>query len=81
MRKELVVFVPTMERNEEASVSSVTKDRKFIILTSPTGQKTSLLLSDLRLALDELDSFYSVPQDTNDLITEVIPTMEVEYGE
>lgn len=80
MRKELLVFVDTMERGEEISVSSVTKDRSYVIISTPTG-KVSASKDQLRKALDELDSFYSSEDSSSVPVVEQSSFMEVSYGD
>ena len=79
MRKELIVFVNTIEKNEEFSVSSVASNRNFVILTSPTGGKFTANAAELIEALNELESFKQ-----NGNVAETIDTSQyhdIEYGE
>lgn len=84
MRKELIVFVNTLEKGEEVSVSSVASNRKFVILTSPTGQKFTASVEELSQALIELNSFNSgdtVTKGNSEEVQAVSEFLDVEYGE
>lgn len=56
MRKELLVFVETIEAGEEISVASVSTDRSFVILSSAGGKFTANL-KELKAALEEIEKF------------------------
>ena len=77
MRKELIVYVQTMERGEEFSVSSVATDRSFVRI-SAAGGKFTASVKELREALKSLEDF-----DTEHNVVEIPATptqFEVEYG-
>lgn len=56
MRKELTVYVNMIEKGEEFSISSVTKDRNYIIINSG-GAKFTANVEDLQNALKALKEF------------------------
>lgn len=56
MRKELTVYVNMIEKGEEFSISSVTKNREFIIINSG-GNKFTANVKDLQEALNALEEF------------------------
>lgn len=56
MRKELTVYVNTIEKGEEFSISSVTQDRNYIIINSG-GAKFTANVEDLENALKALKAF------------------------
>lgn len=56
MRKELTVYVNTIEMGEEFSISSVTQDRNYIIINSG-GAKFTANVEDLQKALTALKEF------------------------
>lgn len=87
MRKELIIFVNTLEKGEEISVSSVAVNRKFVILTTATGHKFTASSSELLEALAELNSFNQGEAISNNVLAIVpndpqIPLFEdIEYGD
>ena len=80
MRKELLLYVPSMEQGEEASVISVANNRKYCLITSPQGQKFSVSLAELKEALESIQKFNSENHNTE--VQEEVKAMEmtVEYG-
>lgn len=79
MKKELTVYVETMESGEDFSISSVTKRREFIVITTPTGIKFTANVEDLLLALTELKKFNEGNKSQDDKIVE--HDITIEYGE
>lgn len=80
MRKELLVYVTTAEPNEEISVTSVSKKRDYVLLTTAFGKITANreeLISALK-AIEDFDIEY------NSEVLPEIPTLdlnEVSYGD
>ena len=57
MRKELLVYVPTIEKGEEISVTAVSSNRSYVLINTPNGKVTANreeLLSSL-LSIEEFD--------------------------
>lgn len=81
MRKELLVYVSSMEQGEEASVISVANNRKYCLITTPTGQKFSVSLSELKQALESIEQFNSENHSKAEVQVEAQGMeMSVEYG-
>lgn len=59
MRKELLVFVPTMEAGEEISLASIKDDRNFVVFSGANGKFTANL-KELKAALDAIEEFNKV---------------------
>ena len=81
MRKELHVFVSTVERGEEISVSSVTTSRDFVLISTPFG-KVSANKEDLLSALKAISEF-DAEFNSNEILSQgdKQPSfLEVEYG-
>lgn len=77
MRKELIVYVATMERGNEFSVASVASDRNFVVINNGNGKFTASV-KELRaalLALEDFDTEHNVEQ-----IPAIPVQFEVEYG-
>jgi len=56
MRKELTVYVSTIEKGEEFSIMSVKQDRNFVIINSGSGKFTANV-QELEEALKALKEF------------------------
>jgi hypothetical protein len=79
MRKELLVFVPTIEAGEEISVASIKDDRNYVILSGASGKFTANL-KELREALNSIEDF----NKSNNPEKESVPEnkyFQIEYGD
>lgn len=79
MRKELTIFGATIDKGEEFSIASVSRDRDFVVLGSISGKFTAKL-SDLEEAIKVLKEFHlenSIELDS----TVKIDYPVIEYGE
>jgi len=78
IRKELTVFVNTIEQGEEISIASVVKDRRFVIINTGNGKVTANV-EELQEALAEINAFNEAKgevQEVNDN-----PKIVMSYGE
>lgn len=80
MRKELVIFIPTYEQGEEISISSVAKNREYIILSSPNGTRTTANLEELLKAVEALKQF-NIDNNTESDVSVSNDFNDVEYGD
>lgn len=81
MRKELLVFVSTAEQGEEISVTSVAKNRSFVLISTPNGKVTANR-EELVEALAAIKEFDESNNTETTSVTPSIPTFEeVEYGQ
>jgi len=73
MRKELLVYVNSGEKDEEVAVRSVSSDRDLVILTNSVGKFTANRkeLVDALLEIESFDLVNNAPNG-NVLITEDI---------
>lgn len=79
MRKELIVYVNTMEK-EEFSVQAVAKNRDYVIINSPAGKFTASV-EELKQALEEIKAFDTENNKENEVKEVSGNSFEVEYGE
>lgn len=78
MRKELLVFVDSGERGEEVSITSVVKNRDFVLINSGVG-KFTISRSQLKEALAAIEEFDSTNESQQlPLIPNIL--VDVEYG-
>ena len=73
MRKELLVYVPTIEKGEEISVTSVSSNRSYVLINTPSGKVTANRL-ELLTALQEIEEFDKINNPTG-----VTLNFDVEY--
>ena len=77
MRKELTVYVNTIEKGEEFSIMSVKQDRGFVIINSG-GNKFTANVQELEDALKALKEFNEVNvQETKSESTAIV----MSYGD
>lgn len=83
MRKELLVFIPTFEQNEEISITSVAKNRTYVLLNTPLGKVTAHreeLIAALK-AIDEFDKANNQTSTEEILVGENVGnSVDIEYG-
>jgi hypothetical protein len=79
MRKELLVFVPTTEHDNEISVTSVAKNRAYVLFNTGLGKFTAHR-DDLIAALNAIDEFDKVNNTTATLVEVAQTTVDIEYG-
>lgn len=79
MRKELTVYVNTMERGEEFSISSVTKDRKYVIISLGGTVKFTADVEDLEKALATLKEFNAA--NVQEVVEDTRNSVIISYGE
>lgn len=81
MRKELLVYVSTTERGEEISITSVSKNRLYVLINT-IGGKVTANRSELLLALQSIEEFDKI-NNTNvvdlNLVPEIPVIEDVEY--
>ena len=83
MRKELIVFVNTGEGNEEIGMSSVSRNRNFVILSLPNGVKITANKSELVEAIKAIDDFDKTENTEVVVSNDLTPVndLEVSYGD
>lgn len=82
MRKELLVYVSTVEKNEEIAVTSIGKHRNCVLITGSTGKFTANR-QELIEALNAIEQFDKEinPVIIEEKIVKDDNVEEVEYGE
>lgn len=83
MRKELLVYVPTFEKGEEISVTSVAINRSFVLINTPNGRVTANR-EELLNALLEIEVFDKIhnSKEENLVALNIVPQiLDVEYTE
>jgi hypothetical protein len=79
MRKELLVFVSTTEHDNEISVTSVTKNRAYVLFNTGMGKFTANR-EDLMLALKAIGDFDTENNSIESVDIVVDLSADVEYG-
>lgn len=82
MRKELLVYVPTIEKGEEISVTSVSSNRSYVLINTSNGKVTANR-AELLSALQEIEEFDKVNNSAIvelSIVSEVL-NFDVEYVE
>lgn len=82
MRKELLVFIPTLEANEEISVTAIAKNRDFVLLNTQVGKITAHredLISALK-AIEEFDKANNTEGKQENLVADIGNSVDIEYG-
>lgn len=82
MRKELLVFIPTFEQNEEISVTSVAKNRTYVLLNTPLGRVTAHReeLIEALNAINEFDKANNTECKQENLVADIGNSVDIEYG-
>ena len=82
MRKELLVFIPTFEQNEEISVTSVAKNRTYVLLNTPLGRVTAHReeLIEALNAINEFDKANNTEGKQENLVADIGNSVDIEYG-
>ena len=80
MRKELLVYVPTFEKGTEISITSVSNDRAFVIINTPSGKITANRI-ELISALKEIEEFDLANNQVESKVIPLVIVDEVTYGD
>jgi len=86
MRKELLVYVNTTERNSELSVTALSNNRDFVLINTPSGKVTANrqeLIEALK-AIEEFDSVHNKVQKDpieQSILVGAVSGNDVEYGD
>lgn len=81
MRKELIVYVNTGEHTEEIGITTLKRNRSFVILSLPNGSKITASKDELVEALKILREFDDTNNNEPPAVLELDNSMEVTYGE
>jgi hypothetical protein len=83
MRKELLIYLPTNEREVECEVRLMHGDPSMVIFRSPTGN-VAIPIEALKTALEDLQAFNNqnlTAQDNVNISQTQFNSIEVSYGE
>lgn len=82
MRKELLVFIPTFEQNEEISVTSVAKNRTYVLLNTPLGRVTAHReeLIEALNTINEFDKANNTESKQENLVANIGNFVDIKYG-